>query len=281
MPSTHQLVLVILSILLFAVGGGLSIARLRFDREGMRIGAKACVWAGLLAALGVLIWHAAARPAGNWLPLEDNFEAFVWLAVLLAGFVLYVQRARGLGGLDWFVIPIVIVMLAAAAVLGRAKPQEYLDTTWSLVHRVTAYGGALAFAIAGAAGAMYLLASRRLRQKTLPQGPRLGSLEGLEHLTFASVTLGFAMLTCGLIAGLIWQLRMERTGGPTRLGEHWYTSPKVLMASAVWVVYAVVLHARINPAFRGRKVAILSIVGCLLMVGTLVALNLTPAGRGK
>jgi ABC-type transport system involved in cytochrome c biogenesis permease subunit len=45
-------------------------------------------------------------------------------------------------------------------------------------------------------------------------------------------------------------------------------------------VYAIVLHARINPVFRGRKVAILSIVGCVLMVGTLVALNLTPAQGG-
>ncbi len=43
----------------------------------------------------------------------------------------------------------------------------------------------------------------------------------------------------------------------------------------MWVVYAIVLHSRINPSIRGRKVAILSIVGCVLMVGTLVALNLT------
>ena len=215
------------------------------------------------------------------MPLEDNFEAFVWLAVLLAGFVLYVQRSRALAGLDWFVWPIVIVLLVAALVFGKAKPQPYVDTTWSWVHRITAYGGTLAFAIAGAAGAMYLVASRRLRSKAVSHGPRLGSLERLEHLTFTSVTLGFALLTCGLVAGLIWQLRLERSGGPTRLGDQWWASPKVLLAFAVWVVYAVVLHARINPVFRGRKVAILSIVGCLLMVGTLVALNLMPAGGGS
>ena len=60
---------------------------------------------------------------------------------------------------------------------------------------------------------------------------------------------------------------------------HWYLSPTVLLASGVWVVYALVLHAPINPSFRGRKAAILSIVGFLLMVGTLIAV-LVGAGGG-
>ena len=51
--------------------------------------------------------------------LDDNFEAFLWLAILLAIFVMYVQRTRPIGGLDWFVMPIVIVLLVAAAVFGR------------------------------------------------------------------------------------------------------------------------------------------------------------------
>jgi ABC-type transport system involved in cytochrome c biogenesis permease subunit len=276
MPTTSQVIHLSFAIALFAIGEVLSLTRIWRDREGFRIGAKACTWSGVALALVVLVWHTLARGGGNWLPLEDNFEAFLWLGILLAVFVLYVQRAKSLGGLDWFVIPIVIVLLVAAIVFGKGRPQSYVDTTWSWVHRVTAYGGTLAFAIAGATGAMYLLACHRLRHKTPAHGPRLGSLERLEHMTFTAVTLGFAMLTCGLVAGLIWQLRMERQAGPTRLGEQWWTSPKVVMAAAVWVVYAIVLHARINPVFRGRKVAILSIVGCVLMVGTLVALNLTP-----
>jgi ABC-type transport system involved in cytochrome c biogenesis permease subunit len=277
MPTTGQIHLVMLSILLFLVGGMISFARLRWESARLRIGAKACLWTGVLVTAGVLVWHAIMR-GGNWLPLEDNFEAFIWLAILLSAFVLYVQRARALGGLDWFVMPIVIVLLVAAVYFGKAKPLSYVDTTWSWVHRVTSYGGAVAFTIAGAAGAMYLLARRRLRHKTPAHGMRLGSLERLEHLTLTAVTLGFALLTCGLIAGLIWQMRMERANGHSRLGARWWASPKVVLAFAVWVIYAVVLHARINPAFRGRRVAVLSIIGCLLMVGTLIVLNLMPAG---
>jgi len=160
-------------------------------------------------------------------------------------------------------------------VLGKAKPQQYVDTTWSWVHRVTSYSGAAAFGIAGAAGAMFLLASRRLRHKTPANGPALGSLERLERITYSSVTLGFALLTIGLVTGIV---RVLRDGGSTKLGEHWFASPKVVGAFAVWIVYAIVLHSPINPRFRGRKVAVLSIVGLVLMIGTLVAVNFMPTG---
>jgi len=274
-PTAAQIIVLVLAILLFAAGGLVSLARVWWNRESVRIAAKACLWSGLTVSLGVLIWHGVTRHTGWYLPLEDNFQAFIWLAVLLAGFVLYVQRTRPLGGLDWFVVPIVIVLLIAAVVLDKAKPQEYADTTWSWVHRVTSYSGAAAFAIAGASGAMFLLASRRLRHKTPAQGPALGSLERLERITFSSVTLGFALLTIGLVTGIV---RVLREGGSTKLGEHWFTSPKVVGAFAVWVVYAIVLHAPINPSFRGRKVAVLSIVGLVLMIGTLVAVNFMPSG---
>lgn len=273
-PTTGQILTLVLAILLFTAGGLVSLARVWWDRESLRVAAKACLWGGLTVSLGVLVWHGVTRGGGRWLPLEDNFQAFIWLAVLLTGFVLYVQRTRPLGGLDWFVMPLVVVLLIAAVVLGKAKPQEYVDTTWSWVHRVTSYTGAAAFGIAGAAGAMFLLAHRRLRHKTPAHGPGLGSLERLERITFSSVTLGFALLTIGLVTGIV---RVYREGGQTKLGEHWFTSPKVVGAFAVWVVYAVVLHAPINPSFRGRKVAILSIVGLVLMIGTLIAVNFMPA----
>ena len=282
MVTTGQIAVLVVAVLLFLAGGLMSVARAWWERESLRIAAKACLWSGVFVSLGVLTWHALARETGNWLPLDDNFEAFLWLAILLAVFVMYVQRTKPIGGLDWFVMPIVIVLLISAAVFGKARPQDYADTAWSWVHRITSYGGTLAFAIAGAVGAMYLIASRRLRSKDgkakALSSPSLGSLERLERVTFSSVTLGFALLTVGLVAGLIWQLRMERVQPQTRLGERWWASPKVVLATAVWVVYAIVLHARINPVLRGRKVAILSIVGCLLMVGALVALNLMPLG---
>lgn len=278
MPSPGQLGLLILAIALFSIGGMASALRLRSDREGLNLIAKQCLYWGVIAGAAVIVWHSAQR--NRWLPLEDNFDALVWLGVLLAAFVLYVQVTRPVPGIDWFIMPIVILLLIAAAVFGQAKPHEYTQRTWAWVHRVTAYGGAAAFAVAGAVGAVYLINNARLRRKVIAPagGPEFTSLERLEHLTRVSVTLGFALLTIGLITGLFEVLR---NNGSTRLGAHWFVQPKVLLAFGVWVVYALVLHAPINPSFRGRKAAMLSIVGFVLMIGVLIAVNFMPSAGGR
>lgn len=278
--SPGQIALVIAAAALFAAAAGLSLLRQRprwEASEPVRLAAKSAGYFGLLAGLAVLAWHSADR--NTFLPLGDNFDTLVCLGVLLAGFVLYVQAYRPLRGLDWFLMPVVVLLLASAAVFGRTKPHEYVDTTWSWVHRVSAYGGAVAFAIAGAAGGLYLIANRRLRSKaTRLAGPgaNLGSLERLERLTLSAVGLGFALLTVGAVTGLA---EIARKQGVTTLGERWFLNPKVLLALGVWVVYAVVLHSPINPSFRGRKAAVLSVLGFVLMIGTLVAVQFVPTTR--
>jgi len=273
MPTTGQLVLLSLATLAFAAGGVASVARLWWNRDGLRIAAKALMYVGITLSVAVLIWHSGSR--GSWIPLEDNFDAFIWLGLLLALFVQYVQRSKPLGGLEWFVMPIVIVLMIAAGVFGKAKPQEYVDRPWYFIHRVSSFGGLFAFFIAGVCGVMYLIKQRQLRSRNASIAPQLGSLERLEHITYSSVTLGFALLTIGLVTGLV---RVLTKGSDTNLGAQWYTNPKVILAFAVWVVYAIVLHAPINPRLRGRKTAILSVCGLVLTLGTLVAVQYVPTG---
>ena len=273
--STGQIALLIVSIACFAGATVTSLVRLRRDHEGLRLVGKVLAYLGLLSGVGVLLWHSAER--GTWVPLGDNFDTLVCLGVLLAAFVLYMQAFRPLRGLEGFLLPIVILLMAAAAVFGPTQPHDYVNSTWSWVHRIAAYGGAVAFAIACAGGLMYLWASRRLKMSKLAgPGPRMGSLERLEHLTLVSVGLGFGLLTIGAITGLA---RIAETPGDTRLGDQWYLNPKVLLALCVWVVYAVVLHSPINPSFRGRRAAVLSVVGFALMIGTVIAVQFVPSGR--
>jgi ABC-type uncharacterized transport system permease subunit len=267
MPTIGQLILLFVAILAFAVGGGMSVTRMWSDHAMPRIIARILLIAGIIACAGVIIWHSFTR--GTWVPIGDNFDALVWLATLLALFVLYLQRHRQLGSLDWYVMPIVLLLLVWAAIFGRTDYHSYhsaVRDTWAWVHRVTSYVGAVAFAIAAAAGAMYVTASRRLRDKR-QIGPQFASLERLEHLTMTAVTLGFALLTVGMITGGIQMMEDKHT-----------SNTKIVLSAVVWVVYAIVLHAPINPSFRGRKVAVLSVVGFVLMLGTIVTVLLLPGG---
>src|SRR5262245_16237185 len=123
LPTTGQLAVLILAIAFFVIGGVISLVRRQREQWWMRIAGKANMWSGVTAALAVLIWHSIAR--GSWIPLEDNFDSLIWLALILAVFVLYVQRRKPLGGLDWFVMPIVILLLVGALVIGLTRPQTY------------------------------------------------------------------------------------------------------------------------------------------------------------
>jgi ABC-type uncharacterized transport system permease subunit len=268
-PTIGELILLGLAAVLFAVGLGLSLARIWSEAPPLRLAAKIADYLGLSAAIGVIAWHSARR--GHWLPMYDNFDSLIWLAILLALFVMYVQRVKPIRGLDWFVMPIVIILLGAAAFFGTRDLHVYrplVRDTLIWVHRVTAYGGALAFAIAAPVGAMYVIASRRLRSKA--PGPGFASLERLERLMMLSVTLGFALLTVGLITGVGRMIDEKSTIPMTKL----------LLASLAWLVYAIVMHAPINPRFRGRRAAILSVFGFVLVVGTLVAVQFMPGGEG-
>src|SRR5581483_3266104 len=78
-PSDGQLALLVAAIVLFTVGGVLSLLRLRRDSvamaagtptprtEGLRIAAKGCMWTAVTVLIALLIWHSIDRD--NWLPL--------------------------------------------------------------------------------------------------------------------------------------------------------------------------------------------------------------------
>ena len=268
-PTPRQLALLFAAVALFVAGGGLSVARLWWPTRALRVAAKSCLYWGLAAAAAVLAWHSAAR--GHWVPVGDNFDALIWLAVLLAAFTAYVQGTRPMAALDWFLMPVVIGLLVAAAVLGRTNFQPYLNPyvgrTWTYTHHLTSFAASAAFAIAAAAGGMYLWASGRLRRHR-PVGGYLGSLERLERLTMTAVTLGFALLTIGIVTGGVEMVRRGMRTEPWKIG----------LAVSVWVVYAIVLHAPINPVFRGRRAAVLSVAGFVLMVG---AVAVSQVGGGS
>src|SRR5881394_1010317 len=145
MPTIGQILTLLTGCLAFAVGGGISLARLWTDHPGQRLMAKICFYLGIGLTVVVLVWHAGSR--GAWLPLEDNFETLLWVGLLLAVFLMYTQRRKPIGGLDWFIMPIVIVTLVTAAVFGRAMPRDYghyVQRGWIWLHLVGTFGGALA-----------------------------------------------------------------------------------------------------------------------------------------
>jgi ABC-type uncharacterized transport system permease subunit len=113
---------------------------------------------------------------------------------------------------------------------------------------------------------MYLAQANRLKHKRPPRfGFGLPSLEQSERLNRAAITLAFPLLTFGLLIGVILSLAARGRGDAPG-----WTDPKVISALLMWLVFAVLLHARFRPAMRGRSVMLLTIVAFAFLVFTWV-----------
>lgn len=284
MAGVAQIILLVLIIVTYVVGGALTVARARQslrrlqqhqspERDATRPrrahpASLALLSVGLGLSTVLFTWHMLRTSPRQ--PLQDSFSAMLGLAILLAGFVTYIQWTRAIAALEWFAMPIVILLLLMAGHFGEASPQQYVPNAYSLIHRGAAFLGGVGFAIAAACGAMYIHSARALRQKRMEAITSFGSLERLEHLTYRAVTMGFALFTVGCLAGIAWAMQPHSRA---RLAQHWLV---IVLAAAVWSVYAVVLHSPIAPRLRGRHVAILSIGGFLLMLAAILAVLLMP-----
>jgi len=218
-----------------------------------------------VGAAGLLVYRWLSVGEG-WNLLSAHVDGLLLIASLLAGVGLYIQSRPRLGGLAVFILPLLTLILAwaicASAWTYRPFHLDSLSPVWTAVHLAGVYLGTLGCALAAVAGGMYLVVQRQLKAKRNPRGLlRLASLESLERLITQSATLGFALLTVGLISGVVI-LRYESD----LLGPGWWYSPKVLAAFAAWLVYAVVMNVRYATAFRGRRAAWLAIGGFVLLL---------------
>jgi ABC-type uncharacterized transport system permease subunit len=126
---------------------------------------------------------------------------------------------------------------------------------------------------------MYLVQSNRLKHKRPPRfGLALPSLEQSERLNRAAIIVAFPLLTAGLLIGLVLTVAVRRATGAS-IG---WTDPKVVSTLVMWLVFAVLLHARFRPAMRGRRVMILTAVAFLFLAFSLFGLDLLriPTAHG-
>ena len=129
-----------------------------------------------------------------------------------------------------------------------------LQSRWLYVHTTLAFLGDAFFVIAFAGGVLYLVQERQLKRRH-PGAfyHRLPSLDLLDRVNYRSLTIGFPLLTLGIITGAIW--------AENAWGSYWQWDPKETWSLITWFIYAALVHARLTVGWRGRKAAWLSIVG--------------------
>lgn len=217
-------------------------------------------WAGLLGW-----WAVDAGAAGGtrlWLGLS---------AFSLGALYLFLARRYPIAALGSFVVALATV-LAAFALFMDASQDALIGgelATWILrIHIGLAFIGITAFAFATAVSIVYLIQARALKQKARSGlRRRLPPLDVLDRLSLRSIIAGFPFYTIALLLGSAQAVRQG--SGTIKLAY--------ILAVASWLIYGGVLQARLTAGWRGRRAAILTIIG---LVAALTVVGLYTTGNG-
>ncbi len=93
----------------------------------------------------------------------------------------------------------------------------------------------------------------------------------LDELTYKNIAIGFPIFTLGgLVFGAIW--------ADQAWGKYWGWDPKETWSLITWFVYAFYLHARFLRGWRGKKIAVLAVIGFFSTIFTYLGVNLLLSG---
>lgn len=97
------------------------------------------------------------------------------------------------------------------------------------------------------------------------------NLDFVDEISYRSVLIGFPVFTLGaLIFAMIWaQMAWSR---------FWGWDPKEVWALITWLFYAAFMHLRLSKGWHGEKSAWLAVIGFVIIMFNLVAVNLIIAG---
>ena len=94
--------------------------------------------------------------------------------------------------------------------------------------------------------------------------------EQLDSLSYRTITVGFLLLTVGIISGAVW--------ANEAWGSWWSWDPKETWALICWLVYAAYLHTRLSRGWQGRRPALVAASGLLVIVICYIGVNLLGIG---
>jgi len=180
---------------------------------------------------------------------------------LLVGGYLLVQVRYRLTPLGSFIAPLAFLMtLAAFTFQEREALPEGLRTYWLPIHVAFAFLGNAVFALAFGVSLMYLVQEYQLKNKKMTFfHKRFPSLETLDRLNSRFLLWGFPLMTLGILTGSLW--------AGARWGDYWTWESRQISSALTWLLYGGLLQGRIAAGLRGKKAAVLTILGFVALLG--------------
>lgn len=209
--------------------------------------AHGLTWASFLLMAGSLVARAIIVERGPW---GNMYEFSIAFAVGILGGYLLLQRRYPIRTIAFLPLGVALFLVGYASTLPAAiEPLvPALDNppllTIHVAMAMIAYG-VLAVSFAAAVG--YLFQGDEDRYPWLP-GHKV-----LDEVAYRSVVIGFPVFATMIVLGSYW--------ASIAWGRYWGWDPKETSALVTWLIYAVYLHARSQPSWRGRPAALILVIG--------------------
>lgn len=200
----------------------------------------------------------------GYAPITSQHETIVFFAWATTWAYLSFRWRYTVKNFGSFISLLIFMLLCVAAMTSRviAPLPPALQSLWLPIHAGIAVAAYAFLALAFCGGIMYLLQERELKSKRFGYFfTRLPSLDSLDQLNSHCLTTGFILLTLGIITGSIWAHQAW--------GAYWQWDPKETWSLITWFLYAAQIHQRFSAGWRGKRAAVMAIIGFLSVLFTL------------
>jgi cytochrome c-type biogenesis protein CcsB len=281
---------------------------LAFRRRGVLSAGRMAAYAGVAVHLGSIVARGIAAERVPW---GNLFEYLTVVAFLIVAAFLVVERRWHTEAVGGFALGGVVAALGGATLVyvppGPLVPA--LNSYWLRIHVVMAALSSALFALGFVFTVLYLIQQRRearlsarsiaepVREPALvaagvgerpddyvpaedaesapvPTHPsersRLPAAERLDRMAYRTIVFAFPIWTLAILFGAIW--------AEEAWGRYWGWDPKEVWSFVTWVVFAGYLHARATVGWRGKRAAVLAVVGFAALVFNVIVVNTVIAG---
>nr|YP_010902637.1 heme attachment to plastid cytochrome c [Hypnea nidulans]WCH54492.1 heme attachment to plastid cytochrome c [Hypnea nidulans] len=214
----------------------------------------------------------------GYFPLSNLYESLIFLTWVLTFIHLIIEKQNNSKLIGAINIPICLFIIAFSSFVLPPEIKEAsplvpaLRSNWLMMHvsiMMFSYGTLI---LGSLLSILFLIISTtnkykfnknnlvydsKNNYKTYLLFNRLNLLESIDNLSYRIISLGFPMLTIGIIAGAVW--------ANEAWGSYWSWDPKETWALITWIIFATYLHARLSKSWEGEKPAILASLGFIIV----------------
>jgi len=252
-----------------------AVAYLMFLLRSSESRAPIAFWFSVLgfAVHTLSIMHRAIF--SKFFPLATAFDALSFFAWLIIGLFLIVRYRDPSPIFGSIATPLACVLMLYGSTLSyqiREPLIPILKSWWLPIHVSLALAGNGIFALIAVGGLMYIIQERLIKTKKLGRYHKLlPSLETLDAINRRGLPLGFFFLTLGIISGALW--------AGSAWGFYWSWDPKETWSLITWLIYAAIIHQRLALGWRGKRIAVLAILGFALVIFTFIGVSALLGGH--